>query len=561
MSRMPIAATLSLCLLLSACGGSAESEATADTAPAAGPANPLAEALGTITEAKLREHLEFLASDELAGRMTGTPGYDEAADYVAAQFEALGLEPAGDDDWYQHVPLLANRIDVEQSGVIFHQDSGDNGLRWKEDYVMGGDKARPTTTVRAEVVYAGFGVHAPEAGYSDYDGVDVTGKIVAIFGGAPAHFDHNQRAFYSSSRTKREEMVARGAVGYIAMRSRVDQKRRTWEVTTLNAGITPGMSWVNVDGHAADHHPEIEGSALLSVGSATELFDGTMISFEQALDAADQGRPASTPLGVEVTITQVTDLEETTSPNVVAILPGSDPELKDEYVVFSAHLDHVGIGAEVNGDKIYNGFYDNAMGVTLLIEAARAFASMPEAPKRSILFIAVTAEERGLIGSDYFARYPTVAEGSLVANVNLDMPLLLYPLADIIAFGAEHSSLEQQIEAAIAEEDFALTPDPMPEEVIFIRSDQYSFVRQGVPSVFLVPGFTSTDETIDGGAVQAEHRKTHYHRPSDDLTRPVHWESALRFARANVRIGYRVASDAARPSWNEGDFFGEKFGR
>jgi Zn-dependent M28 family amino/carboxypeptidase len=178
-----------------------------------------------------------------------------------------------------------------------------------------------------------------------------------------------------------------------------------------------------------------------------------------------------------------------------------------------------------------------------------------------MLFIALTAEERGLLGSDYFAHYPTVPSDAIVANVNLDMPLFLYPVADIIAFGSEHSSLESTVANAIVAEGFTLTPDPMPEENLFRRSDQYSFVRRGVPAAFLKPGFTSTDASIDGKAVENEHRKNHYHQPSDDLGRPVDWDSAVRFARANARIGYAIANDDERPTWNEGDFFGEMFAR
>jgi Zn-dependent M28 family amino/carboxypeptidase len=199
------------------------------------------------------------------------------------------------------------------------------------------------------------------------------------------------------------------------------------------------------------------------------------------------------------------------------------------------------------------------MGSALMIETARVFAASP--PRRSILFVAVTAEERGLLGSDYFAHYPTVPSASMVANVNLDMPLFLFPVADIIAFGAEHSSLEPTIAAAISAEGFALTPDPMPEENIFRRSDQYSFVRKGVPAAFLVPGYASSDPDVDGQAVVVDHRKHHYHRPSDDLSRTVDWDSAVRFARANARIGYAIANDDDRPTWNEGDFFGDKFAR
>lgn len=520
----------------------------------------LGTALASITTEHLQAHLDYLAADARAGRMTGTPGYDEAAAYVADQFELLGLEPAGEEGWYQPVPLVANRIDVESATVTVHRDRGDDTLAWKEDFVMGGDDVRGETSVRAEVVFAGFGVHAPDMDYSDFEGIDVTGKIVAVFGGAPPSFPHNQRAFYSSSRTKTQELVARGAVGVIGLRSRVDQQRYDWDRITLNAGARPGMEWVDLSGDVQGYYPQIEGRALVNAATAEALFEGAPISFEAALDAADAGRPLSTPLGVEVTLARKTAHEEVTSANVVGVVRGSDPELRDEYVVYSAHLDHLGIGRPVDGDRIYNGYYDNAMGVALMIEAARVLAAMTDPPRRSILFIAVTAEERGLLGSDYFAHYPTVPSGSIVATVNLDMPLLLFPIADVIAFGAEHSSLQALIETAVAAEDLALTADPMPEEVLFIRSDQYSFVRQGVPSVFLVPGLTSTNPEIDGAALFHEHLQEHYHRPSDDSSRPVDWNSALRFARANVRIGLSVAAANERPTWNEGDFFGARFG-
>jgi Zn-dependent M28 family amino/carboxypeptidase len=321
------------------------------------------------------------------------------------------------------------------------------------------------------------------------------------------------------------------------------------------------MSWINLSGNLADYQEQIEGNSLFNVPTATELFAGSPITFEEALDAADAGRPMSTALGLQVTLSQQATHEEASSANVVGLLRGSDPVLAGEYIVYSAHLDHVGVGTPVNGDDIYNGYYDNAMGVALMLEAARAFAAMSVRPARSILFVAVTGEERGLLGSDYFAHYPTVPTEALIANVNLDMPLFLYPLADIVAFGAEHSSLESLIAPAIATENFLLTPDPIPEEVIFIRSDQYSFVRQGVPAVYLVPGFTSQDPAIDGTAAFREHLATHYHRPSDDDARPVHWDSALRFARANVRIGLQISATAERPVWNEGDFFGTRFAR
>jgi hypothetical protein len=550
-------------MLLGACSRDAEPEvdtpvaATGDHAAAA-----LDEGLSTVNREGIEAHLRFLADDARMGRMTGTAEYDEAAAYVAQHFADIGLEAGGEDgSWFQAVPMLARRIDVDSATVVFHQDGVEKAQRWKEDFVMGGDVVRPETDITAEVVFVGFGIHAPDMSYSDYDGIDVDGKIVAMFGGAPDRFPHNERAFYSSGLTKAEEAVARGAIGTISLRSRTDQKRYSWKRVSENAGVRPGMSWINLSGEAANFFPELQGGAMINVPPAEQLFSRSPISFEDALDAADAGTPLSTPLGTEVTLARKTDHESITSPNVIGILRGSDPELANEYVVFTAHLDHVGTGVPINDDTIYNGMYDNAMGSSILIETARAFAAMPEPPKRSIIFIALTGEERGLVGSDYYAHYPSVPSESIVANVNLDMPLFLYPLADIIAFGAEHSSLQAVIDDAIAEEGFALLPDPMPEEVIFIRSDQYSFVKQGVPSVFLVPGFTSSDADIDGEKLWRGFLQTYYHQPSDDLTRDIDWPSAVRFARANVRIGHAVAEGADRPTWNEGDFFGEKFAK
>jgi hypothetical protein len=543
-------------------GCSQEAETPQAEAVIESPPMPLDQGLDLINRDGIETHLRYLADDAMQGRMTGTPEFDEAAAYVAKHFEDIGLEAGGEDgSWFQAVPMLARRIDVDSATVTFHQDGEEKAQRWKEDFVMGGDVVRDETNVTAEVVFVGFGIHAPEMGYSDYDGIDVEGKILALFGGAPDSFPHNERAYYSSSLTKATVAVERGAIGTIALRSRTDQKRYTWKRISENAGVRPGMSWINLSGQAANFFPELEGGALINVPPAEQLFSRSPISFEDALDAADAGTPMSTPLGVQATLARKTDHETITSPNIVGILRGSDPKLANEYVVFTAHLDHVGTGVPVNGDTIYNGLYDNAMGSSLLIETARAFAALPKPPRRSIMFIALTGEERGLVGSDYFAHYPTVPSDSIVANVNLDMPLFLYPLADIIAFGAEHSSLEAVVETAIAKEGFDLTPDPRPEEVIFIRSDQYSFVKQGVPAVFLVPGYTSSDPDFDGGQLSTEFLQTHYHQPSDDLSRDIDWPSAVRFARANVRIGHAIAEDDARPAWNEGDFFGDKFGK
>ncbi len=519
----------------------------------------LADALDTITEEKLSAHLTYLADDSLEGREAGQPGYGLAATYVTEQYAEMGLEPGGSDGWYQQVPLATYLIDPDSPTMIVHRDGVDTALEYKEQFAMSGDQVRSEGFVRAEVVYVGFGVHAPDFDYSDYEGIDVEGKIIAMFGNAPSTLPADYRAYYSSGRVKRQEAVSRGAIGTIALRSQRSVESYPWARVKQTSGKKPGMTWVDLSGAASGYFPEIAGSVYISVDTATQMMAGTAISFEDARAATESDTPASVPLGIEVSLSRKTTHEHIESPNVIGVVRGTDPDLADEYVVFSAHLDHTGIGEPVEGstDKINNGAYDNAMGVALMLEAARAIAAAP--PRRSIMFIGLTAEEKGLLGSDYFAHYPTVPSASIVANVNLDMPLLLFPASEIIGFGAEHSSLQAPMSAAAAAEGFVLVPDPMPEENFFVRSDQYSFVKKGIPASYLDVSSISSDPDVDGEALYEDHIKNHYHKPSDDLSRPVDWDSAVRFARANARIGLAIANDDERPTWNEGDFFGEMF--
>ena len=514
--------------------------------------------LDIIDRDEIEAHLVWLADDDREGRVAGQPGHEAAAAYVAAFFAAHGLEPGGDEGFYQQVPLVSYMIDTASTSVVVHRDGADRELVFRDHYGMSGDKVRPHDSVRAEVVYVGFGVHAPEFGYSDYDGIDVEGKIVAIFAGAPSTFSHYARAYYASGRTKAQEAVRRGAIGSIGLRSRLSQAKTPWERYSKITGKKPRMAWVNLTGEAADYFGQLRGSVTISAATAEEIFAGTSISFEEALDAMDADTIASVPLGFEVSLSRKTTHERLTSPNAIGLVRGTDPALAHEFVVYSAHLDAVGIASvPVGDDDINNGAYDNAMGVAIMLETARYFAANP--PARSVLFIALTAEEKGLLGSDYFAHYPTVSSDGIVANINLDMPLFLYPVADMVAFGSEHSSLEPVVERAANAEGFELTPNPLPEENLFVRSDQYSFVRKGVPSIYLIPGFQSADPDIDGAAVFREHLKNYYHKPRDDLTRPFDWDSIVRFTRAHIRIGEAIANDPARPTWNEGDFFAERF--
>jgi len=522
--------------------------------------NEIDEALNLITVEQLEAHVRFLGSDALLGRDAAEAGYGIAAQYVAERLGSMGVESAGSDGWFQSVPLRRYSIAEGSADFVVHRGGEAAALTYRDDYSMFPDPVRETNEVRAELVYVGHGVHAPEQGYSDYEGVDVRGKIVAVFRGAPESIEGNARAYYSSPRTKSLEAVKRGAIGSISLRTRKSEERQTWESRKDRIGRRPSTTWINSDGGAARYYPELLAGAAISIAAAERVFGISPLSYEEALAANLAGKVASTPLGVEVSLAGRSTHSTTSSPNVIGMVRGTDPVLANEYIVYSAHLDHVGVStSEEDEDKIRNGVYDNAMGVALMLETARAIVAAP--PKRSVMFIALTAEESGLLGSDYFVNNPTVPMASIVANVNLDMPLFLYPVADLVAFGSQHSSMQDIVEKSAADEGFVFSPDPMPEEVLFVRSDQYSFVQKGVPAVYLVTGFNSTEEGVDGEALFRDHFKNHYHQPSDDMTRPVDWASALRFARAHTRMGFILGDADERPTWNEGDFFGERFDR
>jgi len=539
----------SLALALAACG-----EKPAETA-STGPDD----ALALINQENLLAHIEYLSSDELEGRESGTPGYDLAAAYVADQYAAIGLEPGGDDGtWYHQVQLQTYQLDTESPELIVHRDGEDVALEYREDFVMYGDRVRSENEVRGELVYVGRGVHAPEYGYSDLEGIDLEGKILVAFSGGPQIIKGDKLAHFSSSRTKGAEWARRGAVGSVGLLTRKTEKSFPWSRIKKVSGTKPSKTWITSTGEADKYFPELRGSAIVNNEIADELFSGVPLTFEEARDAIEASEIKSMPLGIEATLRRKTTHEQISSPNVVGMLRGTDPELADEYVVFTAHLDHTGrTAAPVDGDDINNGMYDNAMGTAIMIEAARALAANP--PRRSVLFVALTAEESGLLGSDYFAHYPPVPKESIVANVNMDMPLFLFPTDGVVAFGAEHTSLGAIADAAAAAEGFTLVPDQMPEEILYSRSDQFSFVRQGVPAIWLDSSIESSDPEIDGPALIQDHLKNHYHKPSDDMSRPVVWEDVLAFTRANARIGWGIANDDARPTWNDDSFYGNLY--
>jgi Zn-dependent M28 family amino/carboxypeptidase len=321
------------------------------------------------------------------------------------------------------------------------------------------------------------------------------------------------------------------------------------------------MRWLDKNGIPHDFFPELRGSALLSEQGVAKLFSGASKTPEQVFETARAGKPQAFALPGNAHIHTVAEQKVIQSSNIVGELRGSDPALRDQYVVYTAHVDHLGICPAVEGDNVCHGALDNASGTSSVLEIARAFSSLPAAPRRSILFVFVTGEEMGLLGSDYFAHFPTVPLKSIVANVNVDgAPGAYFAMKDIVALGAEHSSLSDEVASAAKVMGYDITPDPMPEEVYFIRSDQYSFVLQGVPAVDITDGIKSTDPSINGLEVLKKWNVTRYHTPLDNIDQPIDFDSMAKGSVMNFLVGYQVAQRAGTPSWNKGDFFGTTFG-
>lgn len=510
-------------------------------------ATPLAAADGP-DEAALKAHVAFLASDALRGREAGTPDYQVAAEYVAAEMMKAGLEPAGPNgSWFQPVPL-ATAKPVGPPQVDLTVGGRPVPLTWQQD--LTGSRAAPgdpDIDIDAPIVFAGYGVVDRALGLDDYRGLDGRGKIVALLSTGPVGPHSEVAAHLGNAVERARTAAAHGAIGVIFLRSArapspFANAARAWDATAV--------TWIGPDGRPRDGGAR--ALAAFSEAGAAKLFAGSGLDYADILAANRAGRPVRTgALKARLRLRQQFTIARTTSVNVVGRLPGSDPRLAAEHVVLSAHLDHIGVTRPVNGDSINNGAMDNAIGIAAMLEVARAFQKAGERPKRSLLFAAVTAEEKGLIGSDYLAAHPLAAARTVVADVNLDMPLLTFRFVDLVAFGADRSSIGPTVAAAARAEGYALVPDPAPQEASFVRTDHYSFVKQGVPSVSLSPG--------QGGAGKAaweKFLKSNYHQPSDDMEQPIDWTAARGFVRVNYGAARALADAADRPRWVKGDYFG-----
>lgn len=506
----------------------------------------------------VRAHVTFLADDLLEGRKTGTRGYEIAARYVAAKFEAYGLRPGGSDAWFQRVTFQQTGRGTPPGSVTISGPDGERRWLHATEVMVGMNPNELQLDVSAPLVFVGYGIENARFGLDDYRGLDVKGKVVVALRGFPKGLPSEEGAHLGS--TKLETAEKHGAIGYVGIDTLQSLQAWPWK-RRLEYADEPEFAWVGADGKVHVDAPGIRAWAALDTPAAEALFAGAPRTLEALRREADKADAAPKGFALKTRIRIQSDgvARRVTSPNVIGILPGSDPLLANEYVVLSAHLDHLGVaperpGDEPDGDRIYNGALDNAAGIATMLEVARAAASAPDRPRRSIVFLATTAEEEGLLGAEYFARHPTVPIGQVVANVNLDMPVLLYPFTDVVAFGANHSSLGPLVALAVTPMGIRLAPDPMPQEGLFTRSDHYMFVKQGVPAVYFATGFANGGEKAWESLLSGA-----YHHSNDDLSQPIDWEAGARFAEANYRLTRAIADADARPLWVQGDFFGDTF--
>ncbi|MEO0465789.1 MAG: M28 family metallopeptidase [Pseudomonadota bacterium] len=512
--------------------------------------------IGAADAARVEAHMAYLADDALEGREAGTPGYDMAAAYVAGQMEEIGLTPAGiGGTYFQNVPL---RRSLRNADSVVMTVTGEDGVQLDlteySDWLVFGSTSREISDVTAPAVFAGFGIVAPKEGRDDYAGLDVEGKIVVLFSGTPKGIQTEERAYYGTR--KGQFASERGAVGIVTIETPSQAARYGFErVVRERYADAASMSWLTPEGSSFTLAPNIEASGYLSLSGGETFMTAAGQDWDALIEVAEAagGAVPTFDLPFEISLAQSSALETIESPNVAGMIVGSDPELADEVIVLTAHLDHIGLSQSMEDDRINNGALDNAAGIATLLEAASVLSAMPT-PRRSVMFLAVTAEEKGLLGAQYFAQFPTVPAENIVANVNLDMPILTYDFTDVIVFGASRSTIIDAVESATGEMGITLSPDPMPEQGLFTRSDHFRFVEAGIPSVYLIPGLAG-----EGEAAFAEHMANNYHRPSDDMSEPIDFDAGAKFAEMKARIALTLANGDDRPLWRSGDFFAVTF--
>lgn len=516
-----------------------------------------------VNKSAIKSHVEFLADDLLEGRETGTRGYAIAARYVASQFAGAGLSPGGDaGSFLQNVPFRSAQLEPDSAEFTLVGPGGEvENYKFGEDFVVFPSRHAISAEASTAAVFAGHGIVAPHLGIDDYAGLVVQGKFVFVLAGGPSVLPGDEGAHFANVRLKQEIAAARGAIGLITLQTPTNEKvfRFAQSVQSLQSR---SFAWLDGEGKPHGGSTALAQNATLSIAGAEKFLTRAGLKLVDVVERAEQKLPPQS-LGVEanVRIARKSRLQDASSPNVVGVIEGTDPMMKDEYVVMTAHLDHLGIAQGKSGDNIHNGALDNAAGVAVITEAARLIAGLPVRPKRSILFVALTGEEAGLLGSEYFVNRARAAGLSLVANINIDMPVLLYDFRDVCAFGAEHSSLGETVAAVARSRGIPVSPDPKPERRRFTRSDQYSFVKAGIPAAFLNTGIHAIGEDGAGQRAREDFELKHYHRVSDDTSVPINYDAAARFAALTAAIAVEIANAPTRPQWKPGNFFGDTFGK
>jgi hypothetical protein len=511
--------------------------------------------LDKIKPDDIKAHIQYLADDRLQGRAPGSIGYQMAVDYVISQFKSMGIKPGGENGSYLQKVIIRRAFPGKEASMDFSFTNGfKKSLTFNREFVVYPHHEQKEISVQGELVFAGYGISAPEIGYDDYEDLDVKGKIVVVLQGAPDNFHSTISAHSKNMGTILQNAIDHGAKGVIIGSAQM-------RLTNFNSGLS---SVVGADGKVAVSRnfisSKIEILAMVNDAVLRELFDRSGLDLDLARQKIKKGETVSAPLTASIQSQYTSSFRDIESYNVIGKIEGSDPLLKHEYVVHSAHLDHLGISTPVKGDSIYNGAHDNASGVASLLEIARIHSRIKPKAKRSILIVMVTAEEMGLLGSAYFAKVPTVPQKNIVANINTDMPTIIAPLLSVVALGAEHSSLEENVKSASAYMGMDVENDPEPEQNRFIRSDQYSFVAQGIPALHIKYGNKTTDGKNNLDVEVKKWREIYYHKPQDDINGTFDFEAGKKYAQLNFLIGYSIANQAERPQWKNGDFFGLKFG-
>ena len=492
-------------------------------------------------------HVAYLASDSLEGRNTGTLGYRKAATYVAEQFEKYGARPGAGDSYFQSIDFISRRIREDESSLELLR----NGVT--QPIVMGEEATismslDPAPEVEAPLVFAGYAMHVPGADYDDLQGLDLQGRIVVYISGGPKSIDAPLRAHAQSSEERWKALRERGAVGLLSLHN-PHKADVPWE-RAVKRRFEPRLTMAE---DALNKMPGLQFAGSLNGGKVAHWFEGTGHTLEEVLDLATREEPLPRfPLPGILRAKVAFDEAPLSSDNVVGIIPGTDPEVMDEYVVLTGHLDHLGVGGAVDGDSIYNGAMDNAAGIATMIEIAKMAQVRGARPRRSLMLLAVTAEEKGLLGSRHFAAHPTVPAEGIVANVNMDMYLPIVPFEWLTVYGRGESDLGDWIVPHAQKQGARVQDDPEPHRRIFIRSDQYNFILMGVPALFCKIGF---DPGTPAEQAFKDWTKNRYHAPSDDLEQPVDMAAAVAFTEMLYDFCMDIADRDERPQWKEDSFF------